>query len=142
MENYFVVHILLGYTIISTPLLSCLLVCCCGSCIFSYTRSLMRSNGLLNVPIVNSEECEHVNILSEYKYIAGVKNELVNNVNGNIMQIDESCTNCCICTCDYINGDILRYFNCNHNFHKKCIDEWLDVNPTCPLCRQDIFNTL
>ncbi len=27
---------------------------------------------------------------------------------------------------------------CKHNFHKKCIDEWLKNNTTCPICRREI----
>lgn len=27
---------------------------------------------------------------------------------------------------------------CNHTFHKKCLKQQCDINPTCPLCRKDI----
>jgi len=27
---------------------------------------------------------------------------------------------------------------CNHVFHKKCIEKWLDSNPTCPNCRLEV----
>jgi hypothetical protein len=27
---------------------------------------------------------------------------------------------------------------CKHKFHKKCLNNWIRENPTCPLCRQDI----
>ena len=29
---------------------------------------------------------------------------------------------------------------CNHLFHSECIDEWLNNNPTCPICRMDVIN--
>lgn len=25
--------------------------------------------------------------------------------------------------------------HCNHFFHKKCLNKWLSLNPTCPLCK-------
>jgi Ring finger domain len=30
--------------------------------------------------------------------------------------------------------------NCNHIFHKKCIDRWKKKNNTCPICRVKIEN--
>ncbi len=29
---------------------------------------------------------------------------------------------------------------CEHKFHKKCIDQWIFKNPTCPTCRNCIFS--
>ncbi|CAI0387564.1 unnamed protein product [Linum tenue] len=29
---------------------------------------------------------------------------------------------------------------CKHMFHVACIDNWLSVKITCPVCRQRIFN--
>lgn len=28
---------------------------------------------------------------------------------------------------------------CEHTYHKKCIDQWIFKNPTCPMCRRNIF---
>jgi hypothetical protein len=28
---------------------------------------------------------------------------------------------------------------CNHVFHTKCIDKWLEINKKCPLCREDLM---
>ena len=36
-------------------------------------------------------------------------------------------------------GDMLKRIpTCNHHFHAKCVDEWLHVNKTCPLCVRDV----
>ncbi|KAL8063987.1 hypothetical protein ABFS82_01G061400 [Erythranthe guttata] len=43
---------------------------------------------------------------------------------------------CPICLSDYQPKEKLRSIpECNHYFHSDCIDEWLRLNGTCPLCR-------
>ncbi|XP_015896428.2 RING-H2 finger protein ATL20 [Ziziphus jujuba] len=43
---------------------------------------------------------------------------------------------CPICLSEYRPKETLRTIpECNHYFHSDCIDEWLRVNATCPLCR-------
>ncbi|KAG5030042.1 hypothetical protein JHK82_013637 [Glycine max] len=43
---------------------------------------------------------------------------------------------CAICLSEYQPKETLRSIpECNHYFHADCIDEWLRLNATCPLCR-------
>ncbi|XP_031374558.1 RING-H2 finger protein ATL20-like isoform X3 [Punica granatum] len=43
---------------------------------------------------------------------------------------------CSICLCEYQPKETLRTIpECNHYFHVNCIDEWLRLNASCPLCR-------
>ncbi|XP_057969227.1 putative RING-H2 finger protein ATL21A [Malania oleifera] len=43
---------------------------------------------------------------------------------------------CPICLSEYQPKETLRTIpECNHYFHANCIDEWLKMNATCPLCR-------
>lgn len=43
---------------------------------------------------------------------------------------------CPICLSDYQPKETLRSIpECNHYFHADCIDEWLKLNGSCPLCR-------
>ena len=46
---------------------------------------------------------------------------------------------CSVCISDYEKGDKLRVLPCKHLFHVDCVDQWLSVNATCPLCRKSIF---
>ncbi|CAK7324152.1 unnamed protein product [Dovyalis caffra] len=47
----------------------------------------------------------------------------------------EDCT-CAICLSEYKFKDTLKTIpECKHCFHSDCIDEWLRVNATCPICR-------
>lgn len=43
---------------------------------------------------------------------------------------------CAICLSEYKAKESLRMIpDCNHYFHVECIDEWLRLNATCPVCR-------
>ncbi|KAG6770309.1 hypothetical protein POTOM_025987 [Populus tomentosa] len=45
-------------------------------------------------------------------------------------------TCCSICLADYKNTDKLRLLpDCGHLFHLRCVDPWLRLHPTCPVCR-------
>ncbi|XAR71646.1 hypothetical protein NMG60_11018019 [Bertholletia excelsa] len=43
---------------------------------------------------------------------------------------------CSICLCEYKPKETLRSIpECQHCFHAGCIDEWLRLKATCPVCR-------
>lgn len=45
-------------------------------------------------------------------------------------------TSCSICLGDYKDGDTLRMLpECRHMFHALCIDAWLRLHASCPMCR-------
>ncbi|XP_071692415.1 LOW QUALITY PROTEIN: E3 ubiquitin-protein ligase At1g12760-like [Rutidosis leptorrhynchoides] len=46
---------------------------------------------------------------------------------------------CCICLSAYDDGAELRELPCSHHFHCSCIDKWLYINATCPLCKYNII---
>ncbi|KAG5391930.1 hypothetical protein IGI04_021893 [Brassica rapa subsp. trilocularis] len=48
---------------------------------------------------------------------------------------------CCICLCAYEDGSELRELPCGHHFHCSCVDKWLYINATCPLCKYDILKS-
>ncbi|KAH6761941.1 hypothetical protein C2S52_019374 [Perilla frutescens var. hirtella] len=46
---------------------------------------------------------------------------------------------CAVCLGDYKERETLRLLpDCGHIFHRSCIDPWLIINPTCPICRNSI----
>ncbi|CAA6671593.1 unnamed protein product [Spirodela intermedia] len=48
----------------------------------------------------------------------------------------KSDTVCPVCLCDYREGEMLRMMpDCRHFFHLPCIDAWLRLNASCPVCR-------
>jgi len=44
-------------------------------------------------------------------------------------------TKCSVCLCNFAESETLKSLPCVHFFHKDCIDTWLMVGHTCPLCK-------
>ncbi|KAB2595616.1 E3 ubiquitin-protein ligase [Pyrus ussuriensis x Pyrus communis] len=53
--------------------------------------------------------------------------------------ISQADAECCICLSVYENGAELRQLPCQHHFHCTCIDKWLHINATCPMCKFNIL---
>lgn len=49
---------------------------------------------------------------------------------------------CNICLLNFRENEYKREVICNHNFHKKCIDKWINKynNFSCPTCRCNLFS--
>ena len=50
-----------------------------------------------------------------------------------------SLNECSICM--EINYNQVIITDCNHEFHKKCLFEWMKNSPTCPICRKQLVGT-
>lgn len=50
-----------------------------------------------------------------------------------LMTILETNEDCCICYDK--SQDSFYKLECNHFFHKSCIDKWFKKNMSCPMCR-------
>jgi hypothetical protein len=48
-------------------------------------------------------------------------------------------TECSVCLDEFTIGDKVMILPCYHNFHEKCIREWLPLHQNCPLCRANIL---
>lgn len=52
-------------------------------------------------------------------------------------------TQCTICLGEYEEKDVLRIMpKCGHIFHLTCIDIWLRIQTTCPVCRLPLNSTV
>lgn len=48
---------------------------------------------------------------------------------------DYNAIECSICL-EHIHKNN-KTLGCSHSFHKQCIDNWLNVNSVCPICRRN-----
>ncbi|XP_073029140.1 RING-H2 finger protein ATL67-like [Primulina eburnea] len=49
---------------------------------------------------------------------------------------------CSICLCEYREAEMLRMLpDCRHCFHVMCVDAWLKLNASCPVCRNSPLPT-
>lgn len=46
---------------------------------------------------------------------------------------------CAVCIATVKEGEMVRQLPmCKHVFHLMCIDKWLELHSTCPMCRADV----
>lgn len=46
---------------------------------------------------------------------------------------------CVVCRDEFEEGDGVRVLPCFHTFHVRCIDPWLFINKTCPVCHTNVY---
>ena len=69
----------------------------------------------------------------------GVSKDTLEKLPTKIYEKTDGEDNCNICLSELVQGEEVRTLpNCVHTFHKKCIDEWLVINKTCPVCRVEL----
>ena len=101
-------------------------------------ESIYNSANMDNEPEndVLEEFMQPVEVLTNLKDINRNSTVLISN---SILQ-DNNFENirCTICLSSIQNDEIIRKLSCQHVYHQKCIDHWLENNKKCPLCRFEI----
>lgn len=98
----------------------------CGTASTSQTRHVIQDGLLRSRPSNVGIEKSVIQSLPFFKfsYLKGSKDGL----------------ECAVCLEKFKDVELLRLLpKCKHAFHMDCIDQWLEYNSTCPLCRQDIM---
>ncbi|XP_040010192.1 RING finger protein 215 isoform X3 [Xiphias gladius] len=49
--------------------------------------------------------------------------------------------NCAVCLEPFNNNQCLRVLPCLHEYHRDCVDPWLLLQHTCPLCKRSILTS-
>ncbi|XP_022757227.1 E3 ubiquitin-protein ligase At1g63170-like [Durio zibethinus] len=124
-----------------------LAVCCCLPCIIAILYALTDREGATE---------EEIDRLPKYKFrregsFAKVNGEIQESREGIMTECNTNTprerilshedAECCICLSAYEDGSELRELPCHHRFHCTCIDKWLYINATCPLCKFNILKT-
>eukprot|EP00761_Pharyngomonas_kirbyi_P006852 gb/GECH01006861.1/.p1 GENE.gb/GECH01006861.1/~~gb/GECH01006861.1/.p1 ORF type:complete len:145 (+),score=45.25 gb/GECH01006861.1/:1-435(+) len=47
--------------------------------------------------------------------------------------------NCIVCQDEYQLNELVKKMPCEHIFHPKCLDMWLEKDNSCPTCRTEIL---
>lgn len=121
-------------------------VCCCLPCIIAIMYAMADQEGAPE---------EDINLLPKFKFhrtvscekIIGEKSGPVGGIMSSTCTKDSSTerflhaedADCCICLSAYEDGTELRELPCGHHFHCSCVDKWLRINATCPLCKYNII---
>ncbi|CAA0820788.1 RING/U-box superfamily protein [Striga hermonthica] len=122
-----------------------LAVCCCLPCIIAILYAVADQEGATK---------EDIERLPKYKFrkigdFEKENGEIQDSFGGIMTECDTDSpaehvlpledAECCICLCAYDDGAELRELPCRHHFHSACIDKWLHINATCPLCKFNIL---
>ncbi|KAI3454050.1 hypothetical protein Pfo_010713 [Paulownia fortunei] len=137
----------IGYAM---PFILCTTICCCLPCIISvlgFREDFSQNRGATQ---------DSINSLPTYKF------KVKKNKSGNDKENSSGAGEggivaagtekeravsgedavCCICLAKYVNNDELRELPCSHFFHKECVDKWLKINASCPLCKAEVGETI
>ncbi|PWA93137.1 Zinc finger, RING-CH-type [Artemisia annua] len=133
----------IGYAM---PFILCATICCCLPCIISvlgFREDMSQNRGATT---------ESINSLPTYKFKikkhkrGNSKESQAGASEGGIVAagtekervVSGEDAVCCICLAKYANNDELRELPCTHFFHKDCVDKWLKINASCPLCKSEV----
>ncbi|KAK9036575.1 hypothetical protein V6N11_078570 [Hibiscus sabdariffa] len=115
-------------------------VCCCLPCIIAILYAVADQEGASKEDIDQLPRYKFRKIGNIEKYACDVQGP----VGGVITEcgidspmervLSEDDAECCICLSAYDDGVDLRELPCGHHFHCACVDKWLHINATCPLC--------
>ncbi|WCJ40660.1 RING/U-box superfamily protein [Euphorbia peplus] len=128
----------IGYAM---PFILCATICCCLPCIISilgFREDFSQTRGAT---------VEAINILPTYKFnLKKSDNANAHENDGGVLAagtekertISAEDALCCICLNKYADDDELRELPCIHVFHVECVDKWLKINASCPLCKCEL----
>ncbi|KAH7646864.1 ring finger [Cryptosporidium bovis] len=92
---------------------------------------------------INMQELSEISPITKYSSITKKLGKTVNkyystsvfgSTSSNGTQRSKHCYTCAICLSNIGDDDLIRSLPCSHIYHYNCIDEWVKVKSSCPLC--------
>jgi len=94
----------------------------------SLSETIEAQQRLFNL---NEQQQENVKIVVPDNFLDNLKSDSFNK-NKHLLN------NCTICLDNFEDNEKIILLECNHNFHKNCIEKWLkEYSYKCPLCRNE-----
>ncbi|MBA0611544.1 hypothetical protein Godav_012221 [Gossypium davidsonii] len=152
-QLYWLCIIFLGFDVFFVVFciaLACIIgmaVCCCLPCIIAILYAVADQEGALKEDIDQLSKFKFKKIGSDKKSAADVQEPVggimtecgTDSPLERVLPMDDA--ECCICLSAYDEGVELRELPCGHHFHCACVDKWLYINATCPLCKYNILKS-
>ena len=92
---------------------------------------LLSFSGVIQVFYVNCKGC-----YDDYSKRKKIKKRKIKE--NELLENELLITECSICLDSYEIGDTISILSCEHFYHTKCLNEWLNKKEECPLCREEI----
>ncbi|XP_010933860.1 E3 ubiquitin-protein ligase At1g12760 isoform X2 [Elaeis guineensis] len=122
-------------------------VCCCLPCIIAILYAVADQAGASEEDIRQLPKYQFRKISDSEKLVGGISGSFGGIITecGSDPPIEHVLSGedaeCCICLSAYDDGVELHRLPCGHQFHCACIDKWLLINATCPLCKFNIVKS-
>ncbi|CAN1332955.1 E3 ubiquitin-protein ligase At1g12760 [Linum perenne] len=153
LQLYWLCIVFLGFDVffvVFCVALACVIgiaVCCCLPCIIAILYAVADQEGATKEDIDQLTKFKFRRVADSEK-LAGEEQETP----GGIMTecgtdspiehaLPQEDAECCICLSAYDDGVEIRELPCAHHFHCSCVDKWLHLNATCPLCKYNILKS-
>lgn len=138
-EYYFVVaYVAVDYALafliiaIFIGMIYCGMRICCPNMVIGFVRDM---------PIRIGASDEEISGLKLYECLVDGDIYKIRNMETNVVvDISEEDAVCSICMETYEHNTKLRYLRCTHHYHQQCLDDWIKINPSCPVCRGSVFD--
>ncbi|RWR77168.1 E3 ubiquitin-protein ligase RING1-like protein [Cinnamomum micranthum f. kanehirae] len=100
-------------------------------------------NVVLNIDVATvdtyDDEEEFARAISEHTGVAGpALRSSLKALQSQEFDDRNSFDKCNICLDDYSHGVKVTQLPCSHDFHRECIERWLNLTNSCPICRSPI----
>ncbi|KAF3504134.1 hypothetical protein F2Q69_00040763 [Brassica cretica] len=155
-QLYWLCIVFLGFDVFFVVLciaLACVIgiaVCCCLPCIIAVLYAVAEQEGASKEDIDQLTKFKFRKVGEYEKHTVDEEDEQAKGDSGGVMTecgtdsplqhtLPHEDAECCICLSAYADETELRELPCGHHFHCSCVDKWLYINATCPLCKYNIL---